>query len=99
MIVGGPTDGDSGRARRAHVRASRTAMEINNKAPAGWPMIYFRPADAQGVHLPHNDALVISATKADYTVQHIFVDSGSSADVLFYKVYQPMKLGDVPLES
>ncbi|KAL0412088.1 UNVERIFIED_CONTAM: hypothetical protein Slati_3798500 [Sesamum latifolium] len=96
MIAGGLTDGDSG--RRAHSRATRTIMEIDNKVPAGGPMIYFGPADAQGVHLPHNDALVISAAIANYTVQCIFVDSGSSADALFHKVNQQMELGDVPLE-
>ncbi|KAL0386268.1 UNVERIFIED_CONTAM: hypothetical protein Sradi_3021100 [Sesamum radiatum] len=61
-------------------------------------MIHFVHADTQGVHLRHNDALVISATLVNYTIQHIFVDFGSSADVFFYKGYQQMELGDVPLE-
>ncbi|KAK4397174.1 hypothetical protein Sango_1554000 [Sesamum angolense] len=61
-------------------------------------MIHFGPTYAQGVHLPHNHALVISATVAYCDAQHIFVDSGSSVDVLFYKVYQQMELGDIPLE-
>ncbi|KAL0391208.1 UNVERIFIED_CONTAM: hypothetical protein Scaly_0477900 [Sesamum calycinum] len=39
-------------------------------------MIHFGPADTQGLHLSHNDALVISATVANCTVHHIFVDSG-----------------------
>ncbi|KAL0455591.1 UNVERIFIED_CONTAM: hypothetical protein Slati_0898300 [Sesamum latifolium] len=98
MIARGQADGDLGRARRAHARAARTVMEIDNKAPAGGPMIYFGPVDAQGVHLPHNDTLVISTTIVNYTVQRIFVDSGSSADVLFYKAYQQMELGNVLLE-
>ncbi|KAL0286959.1 UNVERIFIED_CONTAM: hypothetical protein Scaly_2779100 [Sesamum calycinum] len=51
-------------------------MEIDDKVPAMGPVIYFGPADAQGVYLPHIDALVISATVAKYTVEHIFVDSG-----------------------
>ncbi|KAL0401892.1 UNVERIFIED_CONTAM: hypothetical protein Slati_4219100 [Sesamum latifolium] len=74
-------------------------MEIDDKVPVGRPMIYFGPANAHGVHLPHNDALVISSTVANYTFQCIFVDSGSFADVIFYKLYQQMELGDVPLES
>ncbi|KAL0309068.1 UNVERIFIED_CONTAM: hypothetical protein Sradi_5849100 [Sesamum radiatum] len=35
---------------------------------------------------------------ANYVIQHIFVDSGSSMDVLFYKVSQQMELGDILLE-
>ncbi|KAL0427277.1 UNVERIFIED_CONTAM: hypothetical protein Slati_2902500 [Sesamum latifolium] len=75
MVAGGPMDGDSGRARCAHARATRTIMEIDDKVSAGTPAIQFGPADTQGVHLPHNDALIISATIANYTVQRIFVDS------------------------
>ncbi|KAL0412311.1 UNVERIFIED_CONTAM: hypothetical protein Slati_3820800 [Sesamum latifolium] len=98
MIVGGPRDGDSGRPRRAHVRATRTILEIDDKMSAGTPTIQFGPTDTQGVHLPHNDALVISGTIANYDVQRIFVDSDSSVDILFHKVYQQMELGDVALE-
>ncbi|KAL0463060.1 UNVERIFIED_CONTAM: hypothetical protein Slati_0193600 [Sesamum latifolium] len=98
MLAGGPTDGDSRRARHAHARAAKTIMEIDDKVLAEAPTIQFGPADTQGVHLPYNDALVIFATIANYTVQRIFVDSGSSMDILFIKVYQQMELGDVPLE-
>ncbi|KAL0437684.1 UNVERIFIED_CONTAM: hypothetical protein Sradi_0476300 [Sesamum radiatum] len=98
MIAGGPTDGNSGRARHAYAWAARAIMEIDSKTPAGDPVIHFGPADAQGIHLPHNDALVISATVANYIVQHIFVDSGSSENVFSYKVYQWMKLGNIPQE-
>ncbi|KAL0349486.1 UNVERIFIED_CONTAM: hypothetical protein Sradi_4097800 [Sesamum radiatum] len=98
MIARGPTDGDSRRARRAYARVARIFMEIDDKAPAGGPVIYFDPVDIQGVHLPYNDALVIYVIVANYIVQSIFVDSSSSTDVLFYKVYQQMELGDIPLE-
>ncbi|KAL0416935.1 UNVERIFIED_CONTAM: hypothetical protein Slati_3525400 [Sesamum latifolium] len=73
-------------------------MEIDDKVPTEAPTIQFGPADTQGVHLPHNDAFVIYATVANYTVQRIFVDSGSSVDILFLKVYRQMELGDIPLE-
>ncbi|KAL0401869.1 UNVERIFIED_CONTAM: hypothetical protein Slati_4216800 [Sesamum latifolium] len=98
MIAEGPTYGDSGRAICAHARAARTIMEIDDKVSVGTPAIQFGPTDTQGIHLPHNDVLVISATIANYTVQRIFVDSGSFVDILFLKVYQQMELGDVPLE-
>ncbi|KAL0346338.1 UNVERIFIED_CONTAM: hypothetical protein Sradi_4465100 [Sesamum radiatum] len=73
-------------------------MEVDEKAPAGGPMIHFGPADNHGVHLPHNDVLVISATAANYTAHYIFIGSCSSMDVQFYKVYQQTEFGDVMLE-
>ncbi|KAL0288990.1 UNVERIFIED_CONTAM: hypothetical protein Scaly_2715200 [Sesamum calycinum] len=73
-------------------------MDIDDKAPANGPMIHFGPTDAQGVLLSHNDALVFSITVAIYSIQFIFVDSSSFVDVLFYKAYQQMELGDIPLE-
>ncbi|KAL0406228.1 UNVERIFIED_CONTAM: hypothetical protein Slati_3936700 [Sesamum latifolium] len=74
MIAGGPTDGDSERARRAHARAARSIMEIDEKMSVGAPIIQFGPADTQGVHLPHNDVLVIFATVANYTIQRILLN-------------------------
>ncbi|KAL0434413.1 UNVERIFIED_CONTAM: hypothetical protein Slati_2775600 [Sesamum latifolium] len=47
----------------------------------------------------HNDALVITALLANYEVGRIFIDSRSSADILFGEVYDQMQLGDIPLEK
>ncbi|KAL0426451.1 UNVERIFIED_CONTAM: hypothetical protein Slati_2819900 [Sesamum latifolium] len=47
----------------------------------------------------HNDALVITAMLAKYEVGRIFIDSGSSADILFGEAYNQMQLGDVSLEK
>ncbi|KAL0458917.1 UNVERIFIED_CONTAM: Pro-Pol polyprotein [Sesamum latifolium] len=47
----------------------------------------------------HNDALVITAILANYEVGRIFIDSRSSADILFGEVYDQMQLGDVFLEK
>ncbi|KAL0344240.1 UNVERIFIED_CONTAM: hypothetical protein Sangu_1311400 [Sesamum angustifolium] len=79
--------------------AARTIMEIDYKALAGDPMIHFSLADVEDVHLPHNDALIIFVTLANYTIQLIFVDIfGNSTDALFHNVYLQMELGDVQLE-
>ncbi|KAK4407828.1 hypothetical protein Sango_0363800 [Sesamum angolense] len=47
----------------------------------------------------HNDALVMTALHANYEVGRIFIDSRSSADILFGKAYGQMQLGDIPLEK
>ncbi|KAL0462663.1 UNVERIFIED_CONTAM: hypothetical protein Slati_0153900 [Sesamum latifolium] len=81
-----------------HARADRAVMEVDRKVPVGDPMIHFGSTNTQGIHLTHIDALVIYATLANYTVQHIFVDSDNSVDILYYEVFQQMELDDNPLE-
>ena len=68
------------------------------------PMISFTEEDAQRVHHPHNDALVINLTIANFNTWQILVDNGSSADIFCYPAFQQMRIGkewlmplDVPL--
>ncbi|KAL0411720.1 UNVERIFIED_CONTAM: Pro-Pol polyprotein [Sesamum latifolium] len=63
------------------------------------PLIQFGRAERSGPQTMHNDALVITAILADYEVGCIFIDSGSSADILFGEAYDQMQLGDVSLEK
>ncbi|KAL0405434.1 UNVERIFIED_CONTAM: Retrovirus-related Pol polyprotein from transposon opus [Sesamum latifolium] len=52
-----------------------------------------------GPRSAHNDALVITALLANYEVERIFIDSGSSVDILFGEAFNQMQLGDTPLEE
>jgi hypothetical protein len=52
--------------------------------------ISFDPADAEGVHFPHQDPLVISAVVAGCEVRHILVDGRSSMDIIFFNAYMKM---------
>ncbi|KAL0433813.1 UNVERIFIED_CONTAM: hypothetical protein Slati_2715600 [Sesamum latifolium] len=63
------------------------------------PIIQFGRAERSGPQTTHNDALVITATIANYEVGRIFIDFGSSADILFGEAYDQMQLGDVSLEK
>ena len=49
--------------------------------------------DAERIHHPHDDAIVITLLIADYTTRRVLVDNGSSADILYYLAFQQMKLG------
>ncbi|GFS37316.1 hypothetical protein Acr_00g0051350 [Actinidia rufa] len=49
--------------------------------------------DLRGLHLPHDDALVVSAVIANFNVQRILIDNGSSADILFISAFERMKIG------
>ncbi|XP_075488006.1 uncharacterized protein LOC142527165 [Primulina tabacum] len=89
MISGGSTDGDSNRARKA--RSRRECLEVDGSG-RNEPVISFGPEDLRGVSLPHNDALVIQARVANYDVLRVFVDNGSSVNVIFKEALVQMDL-------
>ena len=55
-------------------------------------MVLFFDKNVQGVQTSHNDAIVISMIIAKYDVKIKLVDDGSSADVLFYDIFQRMNI-------
>ncbi|XP_073131435.1 uncharacterized protein [Henckelia pumila] len=91
MISGGATD-DSGRAREAH-RMRMENFEISKELNLPQdPIISFGPKDLRGVAAPHNDTLLVKVTIENYDVARIFVDSGSSVNVLFKGTMDQMKI-------
>ncbi|XP_073035186.1 uncharacterized protein [Primulina eburnea] len=96
MISGGSTDGDSNRARKAHSRQESFGVEDVGRDEG--PVISFGPRDLQGVSLPHNDALVIQAKVANYDVRRVFIDSGSSVNIIFQEVLDQMNLEGYQLQ-
>ena len=46
------------------------------------PVIRFMEEDAQRLHHPHDDALVVSIWVGDYNTYRVLVDNGSSANIL-----------------
>ncbi|KAL0292358.1 UNVERIFIED_CONTAM: hypothetical protein Sangu_3255000, partial [Sesamum angustifolium] len=59
----------------------------------------FGQEERRGPRAQGNDALVITALLANYEIECVFIDSGSSADILFGEAYDQMQLGDVPLDA
>ncbi|XP_073067283.1 uncharacterized protein [Primulina eburnea] len=96
MISGGSTDGNSNRARKSKSR--RECLEVE-RAGRSEVAISFGPEDLRGVNLPHNDALVIQARVANYDILLIFVDSGSSVNVIFKDSFMQMDLQGYHLET
>ncbi|KAL0455733.1 UNVERIFIED_CONTAM: hypothetical protein Slati_0912500 [Sesamum latifolium] len=102
MITGGPVGGDSHHARKAEIRKAHgeTITEVLDvEAEEDTPIIQFGRAERSGPRSAHNDALVITTLLANYEVERIFIDSGSSADILFGEAFDQMQLGDTPLEE
>ncbi|KAL0445524.1 UNVERIFIED_CONTAM: hypothetical protein Slati_1680300 [Sesamum latifolium] len=102
MITGGPSGGDSHHARRSQIREAyemslKEVIEV--EAMEDTPLIQFGRAEWSGLRTSHNDALVITVVLANYEVGRIFIDSGSSVDILFGEECDQMQLGDVSLEK
>ncbi|KAL0458908.1 UNVERIFIED_CONTAM: hypothetical protein Slati_0518000 [Sesamum latifolium] len=102
MIAGGPSGGDSHQARKSQVREAhqisiKEVLDVETMEDT--PLIQFGRAERLGPQIMHNNALVITAILADYEVGRIFIDSESSADILFGEAYDQMQLGDVSLEK
>ncbi|KAL0463113.1 UNVERIFIED_CONTAM: Pro-Pol polyprotein [Sesamum latifolium] len=102
MIAGGPLGGDSHQARKSQVREAHqiSIIEVLDvETMEDTPLIQFGRAERSGPQTIHNDALVITAVLANYEVGLIFIDSGSSADILFGEAFDQMQLGDISLEK
>ncbi|XP_073059756.1 uncharacterized protein [Primulina eburnea] len=96
MISGGSTDRDSNRARKSRSRRECLEVEGSRKSEA---VISFGPENLRGVNLPHNDALVIQARVANYDILRVFMDSGSSVNVIFKYAFEQMDLQGYHLET
>ena len=55
-------------------------------------VITFIDEDARRIQTPHDDAVVVSTTIANYDVRRIFVDNESSTNILFYLTFSRMRL-------
>ena len=54
--------------------------------------IIFTNVDARQLHYPHDDAIVITLTIANYTTRRVLVDNGSSTNILYYPVFQQVRI-------
>ena len=50
-------------------------------------VIRFTEEDAQHLHHPYDDALIVSIRVGDYNTHRVLVDNGSSADIHYYLAF------------
>ncbi|XP_009613512.1 uncharacterized protein [Nicotiana tomentosiformis] len=69
-----------------HGKRVRQVLEEDN--------ITFNDADADGLIIPHNDALVISLLVHDTNVKRFLIDPGSSVNIILLRVVNEMQADD-----
>ncbi|GFZ07006.1 hypothetical protein Acr_18g0011760 [Actinidia rufa] len=79
-------------ARSAHRSAKEEVYNLST-CVGDYPPITFSNDDLRGLHLPHDDALVVSSVIANFNVQRILIDNRSSTDILFISAFERMKIG------
>ena len=96
VIIGGSSAGQSSKSRKTYLKVVKN-VQLSGQSPrmrtTDEQAITFTDEDAERVHHPHDDAIVITLLIADYTTRRVLVDNGSSAGILYYPTFQQMKLG------
>ena len=49
-------------------------------------------SEKTSLHHPHDDAIVITLVIANYTTRRVLIDNGSTTDILYYPVFQQMRI-------
>ncbi|XP_012840429.1 PREDICTED: uncharacterized protein LOC105960762 [Erythranthe guttata] len=96
FISGGPAGGDSQNARRSLARSARMNQEHASPSASIYQIrrydhsIVFNSSDLKGPDEDHIDALVITASVANFLVKKILVDGGSSADIMYLHAFKQL---------
>ena len=56
------------------------------------PVIGFSEEDAQRLHHPYDDVLVVSLRVRDYNMHRVLVNNGSSANIMYYPAFQQKRI-------
>ncbi|GFZ13609.1 hypothetical protein Acr_23g0019940 [Actinidia rufa] len=80
-------------ARSAFRLAEEEIYNLSSPYVSDQLPITFSNYDLRGLHLPHDDALVVLAVIANFNVQRILIDNGSLADILFISAFERIKVG------
>ena len=96
IIIGGNSTGQSSKSKKMYLKVVQN-VQLSGRSPRtrsmDEPTISFTDEDAERIHHPHDDAIVITLLIADYTTRRVLVDNGSSADILYYPAFQQMRFG------
>lgn len=89
---------ESNNAKKAYAREVYSLYKQPVKKFRVDQTISFFDEDYVGIITPHEDALVITTSIADYTVNKILVDNGSSLDILYHHALNRVNLQGIHME-
>ena len=96
VIIGGTSTGQSSKLKKMYLKVVQN-VQLYGQSPrtrgTDEPAITFTDEDAERIHHPHDDAIIITLLIANYTIRRVLVDNESSADILYYPAFQQMRLG------
>ena len=96
VIIGESSTGQSSKSKNAYLKVVQS-IQLSRRSPRARSTdeqaITFINEDAERIHYPHDDAIVITLLIADYTTRRVLVDNGSLADILYDPAFQQMRLG------
>jgi hypothetical protein len=55
-------------------------------------VVGFSDEDYEGISLPHTDAIVVTLQVANHRIHRMFIDNGSSADILYWSAFRNMEI-------
>ncbi|PNX78768.1 gag-pol polyprotein, partial [Trifolium pratense] len=99
-IAGGFSGGGvSSNARKKYARSVTHEIYLVGNTPSSpVPDISFTTKDGQGVFPHDDDPLVIQVQILNCDVKRVLIDSGSSADVMYWEAFKAMQLAEEQLQ-
>ena len=90
VIIGGSSTGQSSKSRKTYLKVVQN-VQLFGQSPrtrnTDKQAITFTDEDAERVHHPHDDVIVITLLIANYTTRKVLVDNGSSTAILYYPAF------------
>ena len=98
VIIGGTSTGQSSKSKKTYLKVVQN-VKLSRRSPrmrtTDEQAITIMNEDAERVHHPFDDVIVITLLIADYTTRRVLVDNGSSANILYYPTFQQMRLDEI----
>ena len=90
VIIGGTSVGQTSKSKKTYLKVVQNVQlsgRFLKTRGIDEPTISFTDEEAERIHHPHDDAIVITLLIIDYTTRRVLVDNGSSADILYYPAF------------